>query len=869
MGESEKTTPMMAQYRLIKEQNLDKVLFFRLGDFYEMFDADAVEVSRLLNLTLTKRAGQAMCGIPYHAAKAYIKRLLDLGKKIAICEQVELNNDSKQLAKREVVQVVTPATVVDDDFLDSRSSSYVLCIAYHRQRFMVSYTDITNGEFTLRSTEMDRQFNALLSIIEQVKPREILVNEDDYFLHLDFQRIIDAQSAMVTKLPSWFFKAREGYQLMCDQVGTSSLKAFSLEANSPEITSGGALLRYVIDSAKTGLAQIRGYTLADENTFLQIDESSRKNLELLSNLQDGNERYSLFSSIDATVTSGGARLLKKWISFPLIDKEKILFRQDWVRRYCDDRLELDRTRTILKGVLDLERLTSRIAMGRSLPHDLVGIARTVKAFLELVSDSFSLYRPLFGDGFSDEQMQSLLMVVQTIDKALNDQCQGPFTEGMVILDGFDPELDSLRSVKDNGKQILDAYLGKVRTETGITTMKLSSNKILGHFLEVSKGQVDKVPASFYRKQTLVNAERYTSDELIACETKILKSSFEAEKRERALYENILSETRELRNQLLSIAHFLSQVDCLQSFATTSIRYSYCCPVFSDSDCLEIVGGRHPVVEQQLGIGSFMANDLHIKPAGNRFCLITGPNMAGKSTFLRQSALIVLLAQIGSFVPATSARLSLVDRLYCRVGSSDNLARGESTFLVEMQEAAHILRTSSPRSLVIMDELGRGTSTQDGMSIAYAVMQSLLELGPKTLFATHYHELAQLDTSLVQLLTLQVIEQGGEILFVRKVIEGIANSSYGLNVAKMAGIPAKALRTALSFQKRHFSEYGIANPQLDLFASEPMGTDIAGLPVLTEVEADVLERIKEVDIPSSTPISALLLLEELKKKLEAN
>jgi DNA mismatch repair protein MutS len=869
MEETEKTTPMMAQYRLIKEQNLDKVLFFRLGDFYEMFDTDAVEVSRLLNLTLTKRAGQAMCGIPYHAAKVYIKRLLDLGKKIAICEQVELNDNPKQLARREVVQVVSPATVVDDDFLDSRSNSYVLCIAYHRQRFAVSYTDITNGEFTLRSTEMDKQFNALLSIIEQVKPREILVNEDDYFLHLDFQRIIDAQNAMITKLPSWFFKAKDGYALMCEQVGTTSLKAFSLDVTSVEITSGGALLRYVIDSAKTGLAQIRSYTLADESEFLQIDESSRKNLELLLNLQDGNERYTLFSSLDSTVTSGGARLLKKWISFPLINKQKILDRQNWVKRYSNDRLELDRTRTILKGVLDLERLTSRIAMGRSLPHDLVGIARTVKAFLELVSDSFALYHPLFGDGFSDELMQQLIDEVQTIDAALNDQCQGPFVEGLVILDGFDPELDSLRSTKANGKQILDDYLAKVRLETGITTIKLSSNKILGHFLEVSKGQVDKVPSSFYRKQTLVNAERYTSDELIACETKILKSSFEAEKRERFLYEKILSETRELRNQLLSIGNFLSQVDCLQAFATTSIRYNYCCPVFTDTDCLEIQGGRHPVVEQQLGIGAFVANDLTIKPTGNRFCLITGPNMAGKSTFLRQSALIVLLAQIGSFVPATSVKLSLVDRLFCRVGSSDNLARGESTFLVEMQEAAHILRTASPHSLVIMDELGRGTSTQDGMSIAYAVMQSLLEMGPKTLFATHYHELAQLDTSLVQLLTLQVIEKGGEIIFVRKVIEGIANSSYGLNVAKMAGIPTKALRTALSFQKRHFSEYGVANPQLDLFASDSMESNLESVISLTEVEADVLETIRSVDIPSSTPIAALLLLEELKKKLDAN
>jgi DNA mismatch repair protein MutS len=868
MAENEKITPMMAQYRQIKEQNQDKVLFFRLGDFYEMFDEDAVEVSRLLNLTLTKRAGQAMCGIPYHAAKSYVKRLLDFGKKIAICEQIALNDNPRQLAKREVVQVVTPATVVDDDFLDSRSNSYVLCVSYRGQRFSVGYTDITNGEFVLKTANIDRQFNSLLSLVEQVRPREILVNEDDYFLHLDFQKIIDSQNAMVTKLPSWYFKPAEGYRLLCKQIEATSLKAFSLETDSPEIPAAGALLRYVTESAKTGLDQIRTYTRSDDGQFLQIDESSRKNLELLANLQDGSERYTLFSAIDATVTSGGARLLKKWVSFPLVDRQAILERQEWVSMFSKDRQELERVRTILKGVLDLERLTSRIAMGRSMPHDLVGIARTVTAFISLFSASPQQYMPLLGEEFSDRAMQRLVEAVQTIEHAIDEHCQGPFVEGAVILDGFDEQLDRLRSVKDNGKQILDEYLAKVRQETGITTIKLSSNKILGHYLEVSKAQAGKMPSTFYRKQTLVNAERFTSDELIDCETRILRSAQDAERRERELYEQILSDTRELRGPLLGIGAFLCTVDCLQDLATTAIRYGYCRPEFTDEDCLQIKEGRHPVVEQQLGVGSFVANTLDIAPSGDRFCLITGPNMAGKSTFLRQTALIVLLAQIGSFVPATSARLSLADRLYCRVGSSDNLARGESTFLVEMQEAAHILRTATPKSLVIMDELGRGTSTQDGMAIAYAVMQALLEMGPKTLFATHYHELAQLDTSRIQLLTLQVIERGGEIIFVRKVIDGIANSSYGLNVAKMAGIPAQTLRTARSFQKRHFSEYGTADPQLDLFSGNDPAEGETLLAGPTEAESTVLDRIRMFDIPSSTPLSALMLLEELKQTLEA-
>ena len=869
MAEEARITPMMVQYRQIKEQNPDKVLFFRLGDFYEMFDADAVEVSRLLNLTLTKRGTQPMCGIPYHAAKVYIKRLLDFGKKIAICEQIELPQNAKQLARREVVQIVTPATVVDDDFLDSTSNNYVFCVSFQKHQLAVSYADITNGEFVLRLVEIDNQFAALLSVLEQVGPREVLVNEDDYFLHSGFQKVIDSLSAMVTKLPSWFFSQKEGFSLMCEQVGTNSLKAFALESDALEIASGGALLRYLRDSAKTSLLQIRSYRKDEETRFLQIDESSRKSLELLVNNSDGSTKYSLFSSINATLTSGGARLLKKWITFPLVEKDEILFRQGWVTGFLEDRVELERVRAILKGVLDLERLTSRIVMNRSMPHDMVGISRTVHAFFELVDERYGKLFPLV---LHEKNMETLVTTIQKVDRALDDQCQGPFEEGRVILPGYDAELDELRKIKTGGKQLLDAYLLQVKEETGIPNLKLSSNRILGHYLEVSKSQADKVPPSFYRKQTLVNAERFTSDALIECEQRILQSASQAEKRERFLYEQLLEEVRNLKDHLLSIGQFISELDCLQGFATIAIKKSYCVPIFIEEDCLEIDGGRHPVVEEQLGIGGFVANDLHIQQNGERFCLITGPNMAGKSTYLRQTALIVLLAQIGSYVPARCVTMGLIDRLYCRVGSSDNLARGESTFLVEMQEAAHILRTATRYSLVIVDELGRGTSTQDGMSIAYAVMQSLLELNAKTLFATHYHELAQLDTSTIQLLTLQVIEQGSEILFVRKVIEGIANSSYGLNVAKMAGVPAKSLRTAKLFQKKHFAEYGIANPQLDLFASVA-SQDIDDIehefPSRSKEEEAVLDSIRNFDITRSTPLSALLLIEDLKKRLEAD
>jgi len=863
MAEEEKLTPMMVQYRQIKEQNPDSVLFFRLGDFYEMFEEDAIEVSRILNLTLTKRNNQKMCGIPYHAAKTYIKRLLDAGKKIAICEQTELPEGGKQLAKREVVQVVTPATVVEDDFLQSDRDSYVLSISFQKQGISVSYADITSGTFLLRFVAKDDRYMHLLSVLEQVSPREILVNEDDYFLYQDFQMLIDSYPCMVTKLPPWRFRIKDAYPLLCDHVGATSLKAFGIEEQDVRLSSAGALLWYLKETAKTSLKQIESYQLVSEEHLLRIDEASRKSLELLVNLHDGSEKYSLFSSIDANLTSMGKRKLKHWIANALTDVDQILNRQRWVTLLYEDRDELGRVRSHLKQVLDIQRLTSRIAMGRHMSKDLVGIAQTIAAFFTLFDVR---YQQLLPAQLDQEALQALVSLAQKINDALNSDWQGAFEEGKVIRTGYDAELDELRSIKGGGTQLLDAYLDQVRQETGISTLKLSQNKILGHYLEVSKAQSDKVPSTFYRKQTLVNAERFTSDTLLEYEQKILKSAFEAEKRERAVYESIVDETKSLQAELLCISTFLSDLDCLQGLASVAITHQYTKPEFTDEDILYIEDARHPVVEQHMEVGEFVANGLTIGSNGKRFCLITGPNMAGKSTYLRQTALIVLLAQIGSYVPARSARLGIVDRLYCRVGSSDNLARGESTFLVEMQEAAHILRTASRHSLVIIDELGRGTSTQDGMSIAYAVMQQLLKIGSKTLFATHYHELARIDTSDLQLLTLQVTEMGSEIHFLRKVMEGIANSSYGLNVAKMAGVGRDVLKQARIFQKQHFADYDLQNLQPDLFSA---AEDESGAYLhVSEQEEEVLDLLQSFSLDQSSPVEALLFLKKLQEKLQA-
>ena len=875
-------TPMMVQYNSIKVQHQDKVLFFRLGDFYEMFDDDAIEISRLLNLTLTHRGNQPMCGIPYHASTVYIKRLLEEGKKIAICEQTELPTDKTKLAKREVVQIITPATVVEDDFLNSKENSYLLSISFSKKETFVSYSDITSGEFSLQSFEKDTTFQKLSAFLTQIRPREILVNEDDYFVHTDLAHLLDDTGIMITKLPSKDFSIKKGFKVLCSHLEIQNLKAFSIDEKDKGLGSAGVLLKYIKDSAKSSVSQITSYTKESDSSYLQIDASTRKSLEILNNTQDGGESNTLLSTIDKTITSGGARLLKRWLSYPLVDENILNNRLDWVEYFTANRDERDRVREELKNVLDMTRLTTRLTMKRQSPSDLLSISRTASAFVNIISKDFERYGALVNDregiknvelkieNFSkieNKTMEEILTLVETINRAIKDDIQGPFQEGSVIKDGFDDELDELRSVKKDGNRLLQEFVERVKIETGIPQIKLGNNRVLGHFLEVRKSHADNVPSTFYRKQTLVSAERYTNDELSDLETKILKCSINSERREKVVYNDIVEIARSISESLLALGKALSRIDVLQCFATISVIMDYKRPEFVDEDSIDMESARHPVVEKQLGLGFFVPNNLVLNETGKRFCLITGPNMAGKSTYLRQSALIVLLSQIGCFVPASSCKLSLCDKLFCRVGASDNIAKGESTFMVEMQEASHILRSATSKSLVIMDEIGRGTSTQDGMSLAHAFMKYLVTIRAKTLFATHYHELTMLDVSDVRLMTLQVEEKGKDIIFVRKVIDGVANSSYGLHVAKLAGVPRDIIKDANRFQKRHFGEYTIGNMEMDLFSqaqleeleNEEDDTSVDYTPLLSE--------LKGFDLSSSTPFQAMIFLQKLQDEID--
>lgn len=850
------STPLMEQYREMKKQNADKVLFFRVGDFYEMFDQDALEISALLNLTLTHRGDDPMCGIPYHAAKNYIKRLLEEGKKVAICEQVELSDNAKYLAKREVVNTITPGTVVEEDFLDEKSFNYILTV----YRNNCAFCDVTTGDFHLRKFENER-INNLRSLIEQISPKEILVCEDEYYLDEFFKSAIDNSRAMITKLPPWYFTVKTCRELLCEQAGVKSLASFGLSDEDKVIGPAGALLRYVKETSKSSVSHLTNYKLDNTSVYVELDESSRKNLELFNNLYDGSSRFSLCETINRCKTSSGTRLLKQWISFPLRDINRIKKRQEWIKYYIDNRNELVSVREKIAGALDLNRLSTRVLLKKSVPHDLNAIKQSIGTFFSLIEDNQEKYMSLFEPNLLEEEnLKQIVDLMTTIQSAINPETIGQYNEGQVIVNGYDAVLDEKRNLLSHSDSLLKDYLEQEKENSGITILKLGYNRVFGYYLEVPKGQIGKVPDYFLRKQTLVNGERFTTEKLQEFEKNILMANSQAVQREKEIYESILKQTLSLIPILNSIGHFLSLLDVFQSLATLAVDSSYVCPEITEEDVLFIEDGRHPVVEKQLGPGKFVENNLDMS---YRFALITGPNMAGKSTYLRQNALIILLAHIGSFVPARSAKIGIVDKIFCRVGAMDNLARGQSTFMLEMQETAYIIRNCTNRSFVIVDEIGRGTSTQDGMALAYAVMKELISINSKTLFATHYHELTMIDSTGIKLLTLDVEENKGNVNFLRKIKEGVANSSYGIHVAKLAGVPSDVVNVAKKFQKKHFADYGLS--QDSLFLSQDYDE-----PVIDEnavIKDKLFEEIRNLNLDECTPMQAMLYLSKFKEEIE--
>ncbi len=851
--ENDELTPMMRQYNEIKKEHQDKVLFFRLGDFYEMFQDDALEVSKLLNLTLTHRGAVPMCGIPYHAAKNYIARLLEEGKKIAICEQITLPDNPRQLAERRVVQIYTPATVVEDEYLDSLSSSFILSISQDKRLLNLSYADITSGEFFIRKVPLEPSLASLHDVIYTIMPKEVLISDDLYFTSKNLRSALDESGAIITKLPSWYFTIKGGKKEVERQFGKTSLEDFRIGERDSILQSISALLLYLDEMVKSSLPQLRSIEWISEKRFLYMNAATIKSLELVENMRDKKGEYTLFKAINRSATSSGARLLKSEILNPLSDIDEINRRLDWVEHFYNSRKELDEVRSSLKKVSDLERLSSKMSLFKTLPKDFISLSES----LDIMFSLFVNHQEYLSIAQSEEDLDfsSVIDFSEKIKRAMNPECTNINNEGTIILDGYDDTLDGYRRIITDSSHILSEYIEREKEKSGLTILKAGENRIIGHYLEVPKGQLDKVPSYFIRKQTLVGGERYTTDELLSIEEKITSASEDAADREKEIYKDFLKEGRDFAPVIEKVGRILSRLDFYSSLAFLAHEMNYTRPRLNTERIMDIKDGRHPVVECYMGRNEFIANDFSSR--NGHFALVTGPNMAGKSTYLRQIALINILAHMGSFVPAKEADIPLLDKLFCRVGAQDNLAKGESTFLVEMSEASQILRSSTINSLIIMDEIGRGTSTEDGMSIAYAIIEYLKKLDAITLFSTHYHELTHFDTYKMQLITLAVEESKDDIIFLKKAISGVANSSYGIHVAKLAGLPKEVLRNAITFQKTHFADYEMQNRQGDLFvANEIEFSDDGG----------ILDEIRDFDIENSSPMDAFNFLIELKNKL---
>ena len=785
-------TPLFMQYMGIKAKYPNDILFFRLGDFYEMFDEDAENVSRILNLTLTHRGDRKMCGIPYHASKVYIARLLRLGKKIAIAEQVGEIAHGKGLTERKVVEVITPGTAVESEYLESGINSFLASVFVSRGFCGFAYIDVTTGEFRATSFPEKEMEENLPKEIGRCNPREIIL--PDSMKESPVIKAVVAQnpSAAVSYYPDWNFNAELSYERLKKQFGTANLKSFSLEDSSPEIPPAGFLLDYLEKTTNTQSPHIKGISVYHDSEYLIMDESSRKNLEILHNLRDSGSQFTLLECVNHTRTSMGSRLLREWLSFPLTDREKIISRNNHVQIFFDDRTLLHRVRDMLNGILDIERLAGRIAMDRAHAKDL----QALRFSLEMWLKAQDVLGPL---NFASADPENAVQIASLIKESILDDPATSLTEGRLIKEGWSEELDKWRGMRKNFNEILESYLEEEKNATGIQNLKIKNTGNMGYCIEVTRGKAGMVPQHFILRKAMVNADRYTTPRLRELEENLNESESRILELERDLFLEIRGRLKDFVPYLQIVSGEIAYADVISSFASAAVMHSWVRPDFVDGAFMDIKDGRHPVVEMHLPTGEFVPNDLVLGKqdgSGEFFALITGPNMAGKSTFLRQNALIALLAQTGSFVPCSSARLGIVDRIFCRVGASDNLARGESTFLVEMTETAHILRSATEKSLVIMDEVGRGTSTEDGLSIAWAVSEYILDrIKAKTLFATHYHELTRMEHPSLKKLCMAVDERGGTISFLRKVISGAAENSYGIHVASLAGVPQPVIDRA--------------------------------------------------------------------------
>ncbi|HEY8423207.1 MAG TPA: DNA mismatch repair protein MutS [Clostridia bacterium] len=863
-------SPMMKQYLAIKEQYKDCLLFFRLGDFYEMFYDDAIIASRELELTLTGRdcgldERAPMCGVPFHSVDSYIAKLIEKGYKVAICEQTTLPEESKGLVEREVTRVITPGTVIEADMLDEGRNNYIACVYLYNTpadfQIGLSWSDVSTGEFNYLEIKED-PLNRLNEVLVRINPAEIICNEEMLAQSYGLNAVKFNQIPKFSVYYEWAFD----YDNALKKLVQNNSQPLIDKSKKLAIISSGALLEYIADTQKRPISYLNKFNDYQENKFLILENTERRNLELFETITERKKRGSLLGIIDCSKTSMGARLLRRWLEQPSVNSQVINARLDSVEELVNNPILRDNLIKALSKINDIERLSSKIAYGSVNPRECVAISNSLKnadnvfncleqAKSKILSELYQNY-----GGVQD--------IIHIIDNAIDDDPPALLKDGGFIRKGYNQELDELRDIGSNGKQLIAALEAKEREETGIKNLKIGFNKVFGFYIEVTKSQLDLVPYRYQRKQTLVGGERFITPELKELESKILGSEERAIKLEQKLYSLIIEDLKAYVGKIKKIAQDIAVIDCLVSFAAVSSQNNYVKPKIDDTiNYLKIVEGRHPVVEKHIKDGEFVPNDTYLDNKDNRTLVITGPNMGGKSTYMRQVALIAILAHMGCFVPAKEAHIPILDRIFTRIGASDELAYGHSTFMVEMTEVSHILKNATPKSLLILDEIGRGTSTFDGLSIAWAVMEYVsTQLKAMTLFATHYHELTELEGVFEGVKNYRVLvkEVNKSIIFLHKIARGSANKSFGIEVASLAGLPQSVIEKARKILKILEENDINYNERVNALTGKQLS-------MFDQISYSGYEQIKnilnELDINTITPVQALEILADLKEKVK--
>ena len=879
---SNELTPMMKQYMQTKEEYKDCILFYRLGDFYEMFFDDALTASKELEITLTgKNCGleerAPMCGIPYHAVDSYLNRLVSKGYKVAICEQVEDPKTAKGIVKREVIRVVTPGTNLDTQGLDETKNNYIMCIVYMADRYGLSVADVTTGEYLV--TELDSQ-TKLMDELYKFMPSEIVCNEAFYMSGLDLDDLKNRLHMAIYSLEAWYFDDALCRETLQEHFKVASLEGIGLSDYECGMIASGALLKYLEETQKNSLSHMSRLTRYATGNYMVLDSATRRNLELVETLREKQKRGSLLWVLDKTKTAMGARTLRKYVEQPLIDKESIVKRLDAVAELKDNAICREEIREYLNPVYDLERLVGKITYQSANPRDLIAF----QSSLSMLPSVKCILKDMESDLLKEiyEELDPLEELCDLVGRAIQEEPPLAMKEGGIIKDGYNEEVDRLRKAKSEGKNWLADLETKEREKTGIKNLRIRYNKVFGYYLEVTNSFKDLVPDYYTRKQTLANAERYIIPELKELEDTILGAEDKLCALEYELYCEVRNTIAAELTRIQRTAKAVAKLDVIASLALVAERNNYVRPKINEKGVIDIRDGRHPVVEKMIPNDMFIANDTYLDDKKQRISIITGPNMAGKSTYMRQAALIVLMAQLGSFVPASSANIGLVDRIFTRVGASDDLASGQSTFMVEMNEVANILRNATSKSLLILDEIGRGTSTFDGLSIAWAVVEYISNsklLGAKTLFATHYHELTELEGKIsnVNNYCIAVKEKGDDIVFLRKIVKGGADKSYGIQVAKLAGVPDPVINRAKEIVEElvtaditgKVKDIAVQGSETKKKTQKKLDeVDLTQFSLFDTVkDDDIIEEIKGLDMGNMTPIEAMNTLYNLQNKIK--